>query len=150
MLRGHKSRPHCHDTVLRYAVTLQVCTHLYRTCQTGKTFGLSRTYSKTTVKTHLVSAPRTGNNRIHLSNECSSVQQRQSNDPIISAVKRRQTSSKISLPHSQTVSKVSLHYVHTDKRTRFMNMKEFLFSSEINNNFKCVLLCSRSHSVASI
>jgi len=24
MLRGHKSRPHCHDTVLRYAVTLQV------------------------------------------------------------------------------------------------------------------------------
>jgi hypothetical protein len=26
-LRGHESRPHCHDTVLRYAVTLQVCTH---------------------------------------------------------------------------------------------------------------------------
>jgi len=25
MLRGHESRPHCHDTVLRYAVTLQVC-----------------------------------------------------------------------------------------------------------------------------
>jgi len=22
------SRPHCHDTVLRYAVTLQVCTRL--------------------------------------------------------------------------------------------------------------------------
>jgi hypothetical protein len=29
-LRGHESRPHCHDTVLRYAVTLQVCTHPYR------------------------------------------------------------------------------------------------------------------------
>jgi hypothetical protein len=28
-LHGHKSRPHCHDTVLRHAVTLQVCTHLY-------------------------------------------------------------------------------------------------------------------------
>jgi len=28
-LRGHKSRPHCHDTVLRYAVTLQVFTYLY-------------------------------------------------------------------------------------------------------------------------
>jgi hypothetical protein len=28
MLRGHESRPHRHDTVLRYAVTLQVCTHL--------------------------------------------------------------------------------------------------------------------------
>jgi hypothetical protein len=28
-LRGHESRPHCHDTALRYAVTLQVCTHLY-------------------------------------------------------------------------------------------------------------------------
>jgi len=27
MLRGHESRPHCHDTVLRYAVTLQVWTH---------------------------------------------------------------------------------------------------------------------------
>jgi hypothetical protein len=27
MLRGQKSRPHCRDTVLRYAVTLQVCTH---------------------------------------------------------------------------------------------------------------------------
>jgi len=26
-LRGHESRPHCHDTVLRYAVTLQVCAH---------------------------------------------------------------------------------------------------------------------------
>ena len=26
-LRGHESRPHCHDTVLRYAVTLQVFTH---------------------------------------------------------------------------------------------------------------------------
>jgi hypothetical protein len=26
-LRGHESRPHCHDTVLRYAVTLQVCTY---------------------------------------------------------------------------------------------------------------------------
>jgi hypothetical protein len=26
-LRGHESRPHCHDKVLRYAVTLQVCTH---------------------------------------------------------------------------------------------------------------------------
>jgi len=23
----YESRPHCHDTVLRYAVTLQVCTH---------------------------------------------------------------------------------------------------------------------------
>ena len=30
-LRGHESRPHCHDTVLRYAVTLQVCTHPYMT-----------------------------------------------------------------------------------------------------------------------
>ena len=27
MLRGHESRSQCHDTVLRYAVTLQVCTH---------------------------------------------------------------------------------------------------------------------------
>ena len=27
MLRGHESRPHCHDTVLWYAVTLQVCSH---------------------------------------------------------------------------------------------------------------------------
>jgi hypothetical protein len=27
MLRGHESRPHCHDTVLRYTVTLQVCNH---------------------------------------------------------------------------------------------------------------------------
>ena len=27
MLRGHESRPHCHDKVLRYAVTLQVFTH---------------------------------------------------------------------------------------------------------------------------
>jgi len=27
-LRGHESRPHCHDTVLRYTVKLQVCTHL--------------------------------------------------------------------------------------------------------------------------
>jgi len=27
MLRGHESRPHCHDTVLRYAATLHVCTH---------------------------------------------------------------------------------------------------------------------------
>ena len=26
-LRGHESRPHCRDTLLRYAVTLQVCTH---------------------------------------------------------------------------------------------------------------------------
>jgi len=26
-LHGHESRPHCHDTVLRYAVKLQVCTH---------------------------------------------------------------------------------------------------------------------------
>jgi len=26
-LRGHESRPHCHETVLRYAVTLQVRTH---------------------------------------------------------------------------------------------------------------------------
>ena len=26
-LRGHESRPHCHNTVLRCAVTLQVCTH---------------------------------------------------------------------------------------------------------------------------
>jgi len=26
-LRGHESRPHCHDAVLRYAVTLQVWTH---------------------------------------------------------------------------------------------------------------------------
>ena len=26
-LRGHESRPQCHDTVLRYAVTLQVWTH---------------------------------------------------------------------------------------------------------------------------
>jgi hypothetical protein len=26
-LRVHESRPHCHDTVLRYAVTVQVCTH---------------------------------------------------------------------------------------------------------------------------
>jgi hypothetical protein len=26
-LRGHELRPHCHDTVLRYAVTLQVCTY---------------------------------------------------------------------------------------------------------------------------
>ena len=25
--RGDESHPHCHDTVLRYAVTLQVCTH---------------------------------------------------------------------------------------------------------------------------
>jgi hypothetical protein len=25
---GHESRAHCHDTVLRYMVTLQVCTHL--------------------------------------------------------------------------------------------------------------------------
>jgi hypothetical protein len=28
-LRGHESHPHCHDTVLWYAVTLQVCTHVY-------------------------------------------------------------------------------------------------------------------------
>jgi hypothetical protein len=27
MLRGHESRPHCHGTVLRYTVTLQVWTH---------------------------------------------------------------------------------------------------------------------------
>ena len=27
-LGGHKSHPHCHDTVLSYAVTLQVCTYL--------------------------------------------------------------------------------------------------------------------------
>jgi hypothetical protein len=26
-LRGHESRPHRYDTVLRYAVTLQACTH---------------------------------------------------------------------------------------------------------------------------
>jgi hypothetical protein len=26
-LRGHESHQHCHDTVLRYVVTLQVCTH---------------------------------------------------------------------------------------------------------------------------
>jgi hypothetical protein len=26
-LRDHDSRPHCYDTVLRYAVTLQVSTH---------------------------------------------------------------------------------------------------------------------------
>jgi hypothetical protein len=26
-LRGHESRPRCHDTMLRYAVTLQVYTH---------------------------------------------------------------------------------------------------------------------------
>jgi len=26
-LRGHVSRPHCYDTVLRYTVTLQLCTH---------------------------------------------------------------------------------------------------------------------------
>jgi len=26
-LRGHESRPLSHDMVLRYAVTLQVCTH---------------------------------------------------------------------------------------------------------------------------
>jgi len=26
-LRGHESRPHSHDGVLRYVVTLQVCTH---------------------------------------------------------------------------------------------------------------------------
>ena len=25
----HVARPHCHDTLLRYAVTLQVCTHPY-------------------------------------------------------------------------------------------------------------------------
>ena len=30
-LRGHESRPHCRDMVLRYAVTLQVCTHPYAT-----------------------------------------------------------------------------------------------------------------------
>ena len=28
-LHGHDSCPHCHDTVLRYVVTLQVCTHPY-------------------------------------------------------------------------------------------------------------------------
>jgi hypothetical protein len=28
MLRGHKYHPQCRDAVLRYAVTLQVCTHL--------------------------------------------------------------------------------------------------------------------------
>jgi hypothetical protein len=27
MLRAHESCPHCHDTLLWYAVTLQVCTH---------------------------------------------------------------------------------------------------------------------------
>ena len=27
MLGCRKSRPHCHDAVLRYAVTLQVCSH---------------------------------------------------------------------------------------------------------------------------
>jgi len=32
-LRGHKSRPHCHDTVLRYAVTSQMCTYLYTSMQ---------------------------------------------------------------------------------------------------------------------
>jgi hypothetical protein len=32
MLRGHESRPHCHDTMLRYAVTLQVCNHLKGSC----------------------------------------------------------------------------------------------------------------------
>jgi hypothetical protein len=28
LIRGHEFRPHCHDTVLRYVVTLQVCTRL--------------------------------------------------------------------------------------------------------------------------
>ena len=31
-LRSHESRPHCHDTALRYAVTLHVCTHLKSSC----------------------------------------------------------------------------------------------------------------------
>jgi len=31
VLRDHDSRLHCHDTVLRYAVTLRVCTHPYGT-----------------------------------------------------------------------------------------------------------------------
>jgi len=31
-LRGHESRPHYHDRVLRYAVTLQVCTHPKADC----------------------------------------------------------------------------------------------------------------------
>ena len=31
-LRGHESRPHSHDTVLGYVITLQVCTHPNMNC----------------------------------------------------------------------------------------------------------------------
>ena len=37
-LRGHESHPHCHDKVLRYAVTLQVCTHLKSVVEVNRRF----------------------------------------------------------------------------------------------------------------
>jgi hypothetical protein len=60
MLRGHESRPHCHDTVLRYAVTLQVCTQLNPHIKCEQTAEVLREYPRTLLLAKNLDVPNLG------------------------------------------------------------------------------------------